>query len=186
MKKRCYIIHGWGGNPNEAWLPWLKNELEKNGFEVYVPEMPDTENPVIKKWVNKLSEVVNVPDEQTYFVGGSIGCQTIIRYIESIDYRVGGAVFVAGWFDLTNLEAGEIEIAQPWLETKINFEKVKQNLPTSTIVLSDDDPLVPFEITKEKFKKYLGSEVVEKTGKGHFDKESELPEALTAILKNSS
>lgn len=183
MKKTCYIIHGWGGNPNEAWLPWLKSQLELNGFDVLAPEMPDTENPIIEAWVNKLSETVGTPNEQSYFVGGSIGCQTIIRYLESLDKKVGGAVFVAGWFDLTNLAEEEIEIARPWLETPIDFEKVKNVLPKSTVILSDDNPLVPFEITKDKFKMLLNSNVVETTGKGHFDKEKELPEALREILK---
>ena len=35
--KRVFIIHGWGGYPEEGWLPWLKKELEKNGFKVFVP-----------------------------------------------------------------------------------------------------------------------------------------------------
>jgi len=29
--KRVFIIHGWGGNPEEGWLPWLKKELEAKG-----------------------------------------------------------------------------------------------------------------------------------------------------------
>ena len=27
--KRAFIIHGWGGHPEERWYPWAKNELEK-------------------------------------------------------------------------------------------------------------------------------------------------------------
>ena len=29
MKKRVFIIHGWGGKPDEHWLPWLEEELAK-------------------------------------------------------------------------------------------------------------------------------------------------------------
>jgi len=32
MVKRIFIIHGWGGSPDEPLLRWLKSELEKNGF----------------------------------------------------------------------------------------------------------------------------------------------------------
>ncbi len=183
MKKRCYIIHGWGGNPNEAWLPWLKSELENRGFDVFAPEMPETENPQIDNWVSTLSKLVGTPDENTFFVGGSIGCQTIIRYLETIDNKVGGAVFVAGWFDLTGLEDEEIEIAKPWLETSINFDKVNANLPKSILILSKDDPLVPFEITKQKFENNLHSKVIVEDGKGHFDKEKDLPEVLNAVME---
>jgi len=54
MKKRVFIIHGWDGHPSEGWFPWLKTELEKLGFVVQVPEMPDTGEPKINEWVVKL------------------------------------------------------------------------------------------------------------------------------------
>jgi hypothetical protein len=38
MKKKAYIIHGWGEGPNEAWLVWLGGELEKFGWEVDISE----------------------------------------------------------------------------------------------------------------------------------------------------
>ena len=56
--KRVIIIHGWYGSPEEKLFVWLKLELEKQGHSVQVPTMPNTETPVIKDWVNKLSEVV--------------------------------------------------------------------------------------------------------------------------------
>lgn len=73
-KKRVFIVHGWDDNPKKHWFPWLKKELEKRNFEVYVPQLPDSENPRIYNWVPKLAETVNTSDEQTYFVGHSLGC----------------------------------------------------------------------------------------------------------------
>jgi len=37
--KRVFVIHGWGGNPYKEWFPWIKKELEKNGFKVEIPEV---------------------------------------------------------------------------------------------------------------------------------------------------
>ena len=90
MNRRVFIVHGWGGNPKEGWFPWLRNELEKRNFEVSVPEMPDTNHPLIGSWVRTLAEVVGTPDSETYFVGHSIGCQTIFRYLETIGQSAGG------------------------------------------------------------------------------------------------
>ena len=56
--KRVFIIHGWTGKPEGDWFPWLKQELETKGFQVQIPEMPDTEKPkkvkkhTIKFWMN--------------------------------------------------------------------------------------------------------------------------------------
>jgi predicted alpha/beta hydrolase family esterase len=154
--KRVIIVHRWAGGPNDDWRPWLKSELEKMGYDVLVPNMPDTEVPTIEKWVNKLSEVVGTPDSETYFVGHSIGCQTILRYLETIDIKVGGALFVAGWFNLENLEDEEVaEIARPWIEIPIDIQKVQSVLPKSILLISKDDPYGAFQENVDKFSQFV-------------------------------
>lgn len=171
---------------NGDWRPWIKTELEKRGFEVCIPQMPDIDTPVMGAWVGKLSEVVGTPDSNTYFVGHSIGCQTILRYLETIDTTVGGAVFVAGWFNLENLEDEETaEIAKPWIESPIDLEKVKSVLPNSTLIISDNDPFGCYEENKEKFSKLGSKEIVISNG-GHLTTEdgyAEFPLLLDEIEK---
>ena len=102
--KRVFIIHAWGFNPKMNWYLWLKSELEKRYFEVFIPEMPNTDEPKIEEWISHLKKVVGKIDYDTYFVGHSIWCQTIMRYLERENVKVGNVVFVAGWFKLDNLE----------------------------------------------------------------------------------
>ncbi len=184
--KRIFIIHGWEGTPYNHYHKWLKSELEKLGFKVFLPAMPDTDSPVIEKWVNYLRELVGTPDKDTYFVGHSIGCQTILRYLETISTPVGKAVFVAGWFDLENLEDDEAEkIAEPWTKTPIDITKVRKVLPSSTLIISDNDPFGAFEQNKKRFAG-LGSKIIVLHNAGHIDKESgytKLPEALEEFKK---
>ena len=158
MKKRVFIVHGWDGYPEEGWFPWLKKELEARDFEVFVPQLPDPETPRIDRWVPALAAAVGKPDEQTYFVGHSMGCQTIARYLESLreNIMVGGAVFVAGFFKrLTNFEDDAVrDIAAAWLTAPLDLQKVKQHLPKSAAIFSDDDPYVPLD-NKEDFENEL-------------------------------
>jgi len=124
MQKRVFVIHGWDGSPQNCWFPWLKNELKKKGFVVQVLSMPHPENPTITDWVNHLADAVGEPDKNTYFVGHSIGCQTILRYIEQLQKPIGGVVCVAGFFRLLHLATDEEkEIAKPWLETIMEYER---------------------------------------------------------------
>lgn len=186
--KKIIIVHGWSGASGKDWLPWLKSELEKKGHEVLVPDMPDPDEPVIEKWVAHLSETIGSTgsDGNTYFVGHSMGCQTILRYLERLpaETKTGGAVFVAGWFNLENLEDDEVRaLAKPWLETPINLAKVKIMLPKSTLIISDNDPYDAFEKNKEKFSE-LGSKIVELHNTGHITAEdgfTELPQALSEL-----
>jgi predicted alpha/beta hydrolase family esterase len=180
--KRVFIIHCWGARPKDHWYPWLKKELEQRGFSVYIPTMPDTETPTIAKWTGVLAKKVENVDENTYFVGHSIGCQTIIRYLMEQNKRCGGAIFVAGWFTLTGLETTmEKSIAKPWLYEPINFEKAKKNIRISVAILGDDDPHVFLKTNAEVFRKILGAKVIIEKGKGHFDDEGEERKPLSAL-----
>lgn len=188
--KKIFIIHGWGGTPKSDWYNWLKKELEKKGYQAEVPEMPDTMNPKIDAWVSKVEEKVGKPDENTYFVGHSIGCQTILRYLEKLpeDAKLGGAIFVAGWFDLKEETWDEDytkEKARPWIETPIDFEKIKKHTNKIVAIFSDNDPYVALK-NKDVFSQRLGAQIIIEKSKGHFSGEEgvkELPIVLDMLLK---
>ncbi len=192
MQKRVIIVHQWCGSPKTDFYPWLKKELEKSNFKVLVPIMPDTNHPQIKPWLNKLNKTVGKPDKNTFFIGHSVGCQTILRYLESLpeNTKVGGAVFVAGWFHLTKEVTGNKEqykIAKPWLETKLNFNKVMKHTKKFTAIFSNNDPYVPLSDSKI-FKNKLKTKIVIQKNKGHFtqdDKIRKVPKALKEFLKLS-
>lgn len=192
MKKRAFIIHGWDGCPEEGWFPWLKKELEDKGFSVVVPQLPKPDEPRIGNWVLKLKEVVEEPNEQTYFVGHSMGCQAIARYLETLpdNIKVGGVVFVAGFFKrLTNLEDDEIvnSVSQEWLTTPLSFEEVKAHLKNSVAIFSDNDPYVPMD-NKDDFVNGLNSKVIIEHNKGHFSGSTgmkELQVVLDAVVEMS-
>lgn len=190
MVKRVILVHGWGGTLHyDGWFGWLKEHLEKQGFEILGWSMPNPDWPRIGEWVNFLKEHVKDPDEETFFVGHSIGCQTIIRYLESLpeEIKVGGALFVGGWFNLkeeTYEEDQDKEIAKPWLENPINFDKVKTHTSNFTAIFSDDDPYVPLS-NKDLFEENLGAKTIVESNKAHFEEVLEFPNALNALLEMS-
>ena len=141
--KTAIIVHGWEGSSQSDWMPWAKAAFEKEGTKVVVPDIPHTEAPEIGEWVEYLKSIVGTPNKDTYFIGHSIGCQTILRYLETLNAPVGGAIFVAGWFTLTNLEGPEAEaVAKPWIEEPMDFKKIKTNLPRSVVMRGDNDQFV--------------------------------------------
>ena len=182
--KRVFLIHGWDGDPTNHWFPWLKRELERKGFEVVIPAMPNTSEPKIRAWVAHLKKIVGKLDRDTCFVGHSIGGQTIMRYLEKEDYtgKVGNIVFVAGWFKLENMESeNEERIAEPWMELDIDFKKVKEKISKLTVIISDDEPYGCVEENKSLFEGKLDAKVIIVKKKGHFTTEdgvTEIPEVL--------
>ena len=180
--KKVIIIHCWSGNSGDNWYPWIKDKLQESGYQVYIPDMPNTDSPVIEEWVRKIKDTVGVPDSDTYFIGHSIGCQAILRYLESINNKVGGVIFVAGWFNLSNLEDEESEdIAKPWIDTPIDKEKIKSVISKSTLIISDNDPYNCLEENKTKFSE-IGTDIVGIPKGGHFINKDE-PDILIEFNK---
>lgn len=191
--KKVVIVHGWDGSPEDSWYPWLKAELEKEGFEVIAPQLPNPGSPRINTWVPALAAAVGTADEQTYLVGHSMGCETIARYVEGLPegQKVGGAIFVAGFFErLTDIgdDENSRETERDWLDTKPDFAKVRAHLGKSVAIFSDDDPFVPLE-NQDDFRDGLGSEIIIEHAKGHFnlrrDHTKELPLVLEKVLEIS-
>lgn len=184
------LVHGWGDSPNsEAWFGWLKNECKKRNIQLIMPKMPETDNPVIENWIGKLKQIIN-PDNETILIGHSIGCQTILRYLETLpsNIKIKGCVFVAGWFNLleTAYESEkEKSIAKPWLETPINFEKIKTHCNNFLAIFSTDDDCIPINDSK-LFKEKLNAKIIIKQNQGHFNETQKIPEIIEFIENEKS
>ncbi|MFH0970691.1 MAG: alpha/beta fold hydrolase [Candidatus Diapherotrites archaeon] len=185
---RIVIVHRWQGSPNADWYPWLRKELEKQGHEAIIPAMPDPNHPNIHAWLGCLVKMVGGIDEHTFFVGHSMGCQAILRYLAHTPNNgvAGGVVLVAPW---TRLKPESYEnptdeaIARPWLEMPIPWDVVKSRSKKFFCLFSDNDPFVLADENKVFEKKVNAKTLVEK-GKGHFtqyDKCVELPIVLNEL-----
>jgi hypothetical protein len=184
MVKKVIIVHGWDGNPVDSWKTWLKKELESKGFEVIAPQMPGGKYPKLIEWINVFSEVVNKPDEDTYFVGHSLGCVAILKYIEQlkINSKIGGVILVSGF--ISSLGISEIE---NFVDVPLNPVRVKDKLKKIVAIHSDNDSSVPLKFAEELRNK-LGVKLILEHNKGHIsesDKVKELPSLLNLIIEMS-
>lgn len=186
MKKRVIIVHGWDGTQESNWFPWLKRELESRGFTVTVPRLPNPGTPRIEAWVPVLAKTAGTVDEDTYLVGHSMGCQTILRFLAGLHgtQRAGGALLVAGFMHLTGLSPEEEVIWKPWDSTPPDLANARAHCERFAAIFSDDDPFVPLT-NAEVFQREIGANTLTLHARGHFsenDGATRLPEALDAIL----
>lgn len=185
---KIYIVHCWDGTKDDGWYPWLDDKISNENNEVIRFNMPNTAHPKIEEWVAELDKQVNDLGEKTYFVGHSIGCQTIMRYLErkNID-RIGGMLFVAPWLDLLPEAINDDEsynVAYPWIHTPIDFEKIKRITNKITCIFSNNDYFV--SLTQQDVFKKLNAKIVIVNDKGHIsadDGVEELDEIYDELLK---
>lgn len=178
MAKRVFIIHGWGGSPDSNWLPWLKQKLEERNIEVQTPAMPNTDHPKQAEWLGHLEDVVGTTDTETYFIGHSLGCITILRYLETLKegLHIGGAILVAGFTD----DLGITEISD-FFKTSINWQSINSHCDNFVVINSDDDHYVDLKYNKI-LQKELNAKALVQPKMGHFNM-AELHVVLNEILK---
>ena len=182
--KKIYLVHCWDGTSSDGWYPWLEEKINDKNVNLNKFDMPNTANPKIDEWVDYLNNKVDLLNEETYFIGHSIGCQAILRYLETKEItKIGGILLVAPWLDLLP-EAIEDEdsynTAQPWINIPIDFEKVKQFTNNISCIFSDNDYFVSLEQEKE-FRNKLNAKIVIVNNKGHISQDDDVYE-LQEIL----
>ncbi len=189
---KFYMVHCWDGTKDDGWYPWLDSKISNENNKVIRFNMTNTENPKIEEWVSELDKQVEILDENTYFIGHSIGCQTILRYLESKNVdKIGGILFVAPWLDLLPKaieDEDSYNTAYPWIHTDINFDNIRNITDNITCIFSDDDYFVSLS-QKEKFENLLNTKTIVVHNKGHISADdgvqelNEIYNALNEIIR---
>jgi uncharacterized protein len=185
--KHVYIIPSRGAGPRNHWYPYVERTLEAGGFTVHIPRMPNPEVPQQSAWLAAMSEQIHAVSEDTTLVGHSVGCQAVLRFLDSLPtgQKVGGVILVAGWVSVPNWKgrtAAQKAILNDWLNPPLNFANLAERSNHFTAIFSDNDPFVPKE-NWEVCEKELHADIIVKHRAGHFEGEdaTELPEVAEAI-----
>lgn len=167
MKRHVIIVHGYKGKPETNWKPWLRQELETKGMKVDVPEMPNTEHPIASEWVTMLAKTVGEPTQDTYLIGHSLGCITVLRYLETLNenQKIGGAILVAGFGErFPKYQTGNHDT---FFDHTLDWSHIRERCNNFVAIHSEDDPGVNAE-QLDLFEDKLGAKVLREHGFGHF------------------
>jgi predicted alpha/beta hydrolase family esterase len=158
--------------------------LEKNGFQVVAPQMPNAMFPKLDEWLMTLQELIVQPDKDTYLVGHSLGCYTILKYLEQLprDTFVGGVVMVAGFAG--NLKHN-IPVLAKFYESGLDWPLVKSHCSKFVAIGSEKDDYVHIQSLHE-FEEKLGAKTIINNDWEHFSGAEgikELPDVLNSLLE---
>jgi predicted alpha/beta hydrolase family esterase len=151
--KNAAIFHGTGGNPGVYWIPWLKAELEKQGYKVTVPALPDPDNPDIKVHLPFVLNNVHF-DEDTVLIGHSSGAPLILSVLENIEPKIKKAILVAGFYKpLPSGRNNELQDSYDW-------GRIKTHAESFTFINSDNDPWGCDDQMGREMQQHLGGELI--------------------------
>lgn len=163
--KNALILHGTGGSPNENWFGWLGGELEKSGYKVWVPQLPESNKPNIEKY-NKflLANKEWSFDEGSMIVGHSSGAVAILGLLQALPegVKVGTCYLVGAFRNDLKWDALKELFLEPF-----NFERIKNKAKRFVFIHSDNDPYCPLEHA-EYLSKELDGELIVLPNQFHF------------------
>jgi hypothetical protein len=182
--KKVFIIHGFGGEPNGGWRPWLMGELAKKDIYACALPMPTPEEPKREEWVKTINDVIKIPSEEIFLVGHSLGVPTILHYLENLPVGgIGGVVLVSG--PIKVLSKDKYRLIDHFMNMPFDFEKIKNTCKKFVVIHGDNDQAVPFDQAKE-LSKNLSCELISIPNGEHLNGSSgwyKLPELLESLEK---
>lgn len=179
------IFHGTGGHPKENWFPWLKEELEKEGCCVFVPQFPHPKDHHLPDWLEVLKEYTQYIDEDTILVGHSLGGLFTLRVLEQLAKPVYAAFLVAAPIGVKPIKYYDSDAT--FSGFSFDWRKIKDNAKHFAVYHSDNDPYVSLG-NGEELAKHLGISLTFIPQAGHinaeagFTKFDKLLEDIKAIL----
>ncbi|OGG72720.1 hypothetical protein A3A38_00855 [Candidatus Kaiserbacteria bacterium RIFCSPLOWO2_01_FULL_53_17] len=175
--KRIVILHGRNGTPDNYVFPWLKQELEKRGYIVEVPALPNTQEPNDEEQADYVQKNCTL-DAKTAIVGQSFGGVVAMRLLErgvKVQRVVMATVPFSGSFNDGKVRKSVTAACKKGFD----FEKIRRNAQ-AFIVLRDLRDEIILHNEAEIWKQNLNGMLINGHGTvPHFSGEKE-PDMLLA------
>ena len=176
MDNNYLIIHGSFGSPFVNWIPWLRNELEKEKLVVYTPDFPtgvgyqtyDNWSRLLKTYVE--SGIIN---ENTIIYAHSIAPVFICKFLIENRIKVKRLVLVCGFNNYFGIN-DEYDTVNRTMYLD-NLGDIKQYCNDVICYYSDNDPYVKYDAEKEFADKISTKQFCIHNG-GHLNSESNYSE----------
>lgn len=183
--KNALILHGTDGHSKENWFDWLKVQLQINGWETWVPDLPGANKPNIDKYnefifANKDWQF----NKDSIIIGHSSGAVAILGLLQALpeDVKVDTCYLIGSFRNDLKWDALSDLFLKPF-----DFEKIKTKAKKFVFIHSDNDPYCPLEHA-EYLSKKLNGELIVKPGQKHFsvgtmgESYNQFPDLLNLIL----
>jgi len=160
--KNAIILHGISSYPEQFWFPYIKEHLEKKGYSVWVPQLPEPDNPQINL---QLPFVLSQGTftEETVLIGHSSGASLILSVLEAIDVKIKQAILVSGF--LLRGDSRPPHIVKD--EQDYNWEKMREQVSDIIFINADNDPWGCNDEQGARMFTHLGGTQIIRHGQGH-------------------
>lgn len=163
--KTAWLLHGTGGsNTDYFWFADTKQFLEANGYDVWWPLLPNTDNPNLAETSSFISANMPAPNEDTIIIGHSSACPVIMYLLQYAKTPVKQVILVAGFYQAIGDE-GASDAMLP--DGGFDWAAIKAAAKEIILINSDNDPWGCDAAQAQPVAKELGAQFVLAAGQGH-------------------
>jgi len=173
-KKKVLIIHGTGGYGRKNWYGWLADELRSFGHEVFIPDLPDSDQPIFEKWIAALEQYQDELDENSVIIGHSLGGFTGLHLVTRLRKKINKLILIAPTHGDMDWEAyakqhprEPVENQKKFHQSEVLYDKVHLNTEKIIYYYADNDFYLP-KIIPGLYKKTLRADYRMLPGRDHF------------------
>ncbi len=171
--KNALILHGAGNNSQGNWFPWLAGELRSLGYKVWSPDLPNSDEPIQKDWLETIfSNKEWEFNEESTIVGHSAGATLILRILENLPepIQINKAIMVA-----CPVKVGANPAYAPYkrdlVKTPFNWDKIQKSAKKHIFIYSNNDPYECGSENGDVIREHMQAEFIIKPEEGHFNLE---------------
>lgn len=188
--KRAVILHGTDGDPSHNWQPWLKQQFEKAGYEVFAPVLPDNHRPNQRTY-EQFFKCSGWDFADNIIVGHSSGATATLNLLLSDWFPKVKAVALVGTFlnerltkDLGAFPPGNFD---DLFVEQFDPDLLKQRAGAFYFVHGDDDPYCSFDDAKELCDRVDGTFIAIPNGHhlGGSSGRTDLPELFNRLAQDN-
>lgn len=138
--KQAIILHGTGGSSTDYfWFKDTKQYLESHGYQVWWPQLPNTERPQLQESLDYLGE--NLPfenmSEESIIIGHSSACPLLLTFLQYYQKQVKQVLLVAGFYQPIDDEGFSAMMLQG---KEYDWNAIKAAAKEIVLINSDNDP----------------------------------------------
>jgi len=196
-KQTILLLHWWWWHDKENWFPWLKESIKSLWWKIFIPNLPNANNPNLEEQLEFIKDYKNILKEGDIIITLSLWSKLALAFLEKYQIKWIKVIFVAPTYENVidetdfdslniNISKGTKESLKLYNESKLDFEKINNLWNEYKVFLSKDDKFINFDSAKKYITQIKNFDLIVFENKWHFNETSwvlELPEILHFILE---
>ncbi len=166
QNKKVFLISGKHAFASRKYFPKLKDQLEKDGYEVTIIDHANPSSPDLKE---NLKAIKKYDFNNAHVITHSLGANTILQYLNNTPTKLTSLTMIAPPYPCKTLVSTDNDWSENsgYMDCNMNLDKVKSQILNRPILLYSDESIIP----EEDFKKLgdsLNAQLIKEKDKAHY------------------